>query len=100
MPYVHKWIPAPTNKTLTALKELPEGFVEVTSEFWSTYRHARNSRYQKYYYCEYDCKGWIEGEPNCYRENTLEPEHLAGRQGEAYYCRRCGREIAFSGMVS
>ena len=51
------------------------------------------------YYCG-NCKGWIMGEPNDYYINNLAPEHLAGRRGHDYYCRRCGENVGFSGIVS
>lgn len=44
------------------------------------------------------CKGWVEGEPDERREDTIGP--LCGRRGIVASCRRCGWEIDFNGMVS
>lgn len=50
-----------------------------------------------YYHCKY-CKGYILGGTNDRRVDTLAP--LSGRRGLAKYCRRCAREIEFTGKKS
>ena len=50
-----------------------------------------------FYEC-YWCRGWIEGEPMQENVDTIAP--LSGRRGTVSYCRRCGKEIGFFGMMS
>lgn len=101
MPYVQHYVPAPKNMDLKVYPDLPGGYVEERIWLIHGYREARKSgSFDTMYFCDLDCKGWIEGEPNDYPVNTLEPEHLAGRRGREYFCRRCGRQIAFIGLMS
>lgn len=100
MPYRQQYVPAPRNMKLTVYKELPKPFVEEEKDWLRGYRTARDSDYHMMYFCDHECKGWIEGHPNQYRVNTLEPTRLAGREGYEYYCLRCDEEIAFFGMMS
>ena len=71
-----QWVPATTDESLVVHKEKPQGI---------------------YYKCQF-CKGWIEGRPRRYQEDTLAP--LSGRRGTAEHCLRCGREISFFGVMS
>ena len=50
---------------------------------------------EEYYHCQH-CGGWIKGRAIAHREDTSGP--LCGRQGTAYICIRCGREINFFGV--
>lgn len=88
--------------SLTVHKELPAGVVEHVPLFGGL-REARGTAadgvYHMFHYCA-RCGGWIEGNANTYHENTHMPHMLAGRKGETYYCKRCGREIAFVGIMS
>lgn len=76
MPYRMQWTPAPKDESLIVHKEKPEG---------------------RSYKCRY-CDGWIEGQPNRYKIDTL--ALLAGRRGTEEYCRRCGQKIRFFGVIS
>lgn len=101
MPYRQVYEPAPKDLSLAVFKELPAPFVETDERAYfikPEFRVARDHDLHYMYFCERECKGWIEGRPNRFTENTLAP--LSGRQGEVYYCRRCGEEIAFFGIVS
>ena len=55
------------------------------------------ARQQGGYFCPV-CNGWIPCDPYRHEVNTLAP--LAGRKGTEFYCRRCGGEIGFSGVMS
>jgi hypothetical protein len=102
MPFELNWTSAPKNMKLEVFQDPPDGYVEEKDFLFSSFRMARTSKFEYAYYCHWkDCKGWVLGIPNEYEENTMSPNHpLSGRQGTAYYCRRCGREIGFSGKVS
>lgn len=76
MPYVQTWVPAPRDESIKVYESDPG---------------------QPSYQCQY-CKGWIKGEPNRFREDSLAP--LAGRKGTVLHCIRCGEEINFFGMYS
>jgi hypothetical protein len=101
MPWITHYEPAPKDMNLPVRKDLPDG---VTERKW-TLSHLREAHgivgddYLTFHYCD-RCEGWIEGHANEYRVNTLDSSHLAGRQGTEYFCRRCGEEIAFSGLMS
>lgn len=101
MPYRQVYEPAPSNKSLPILEELPAGVMEDSLSL--TIREARGRTadgvYRYFYFCR-RCKGWIEGQANTYQVNTLAPHQLAGRSGTEYYCIRCGDEIGFMGMMS
>ena len=101
MPYRMVYEPAPKNMELLVYPDLPKEYAEQPHWLTIPFRWARHTEtYEEMYFCDHDCKGWIEGNPNKYHVNTLEPEHLAGRRGEEFYCRRCGRQIAFVGLMS
>lgn len=95
----------PKNMSLEVLADLPADYVEIDSPIADPYRHAARYHDERHIsldiltYCHW-CKGWIAGEPNWRKINTLEPEFLAGRKGVEYHCQRCGQPIAFFGMVS
>lgn len=101
MPYKLVHFDAPKDMTLPVFSSLPEGFVEERDVLLTVNRIAQNGMFPRsfMYHCHW-CDGWIQGEPNEFKVNTLESEHLAGRRGIEYYCCRCGREIGFSGMMS
>lgn len=96
MPYEQHYVPAPRDPSLTVHDDLPREFAERALSFGYLEAEARNP-FRTMYFCR-KCEGWIEGHPNSYREDTMAP--LSGRRGTAYHCRRCGEEIAFTGMVS
>lgn len=101
MPWSQHWEPAPKDMSLPVMENLPEGVAEQR-QWFSSLREADgyiNGEWKQYYFCHW-CKGWIEGHANEYSVNTLNPGKLAGRQGTEYCCRRCGREIAFNGLMS
>lgn len=77
MPYQNVWIDPPYDMSLPVHKEAPD---DVSSD-----------------YCEY-CGGWVAGGAFRYHENTLDIR--SGRRGVVFYCRRCGKEIDFIGVVS
>jgi hypothetical protein len=93
MPFEYVWKAAPRDLSLPLSQELPEGFVE--NYVWSFIRQIRmagNNRYESAYYCHSkECNGWIFGAPLENEEYAI----LAGREGTAYYCGRCGHEISF-----
>jgi len=102
MPYHMVYEPAPADESLPVLKELPNGIAEyptLTSNLREAHGHTADGLYRSYHFCAY-CDGWIEGEANRYFVNTLNPQQLAGRQGTEYFCRRCGKEIGFMGVMS
>lgn len=103
MPYRQVYEPAPKDMNLPVIKEgeLPAG-VEEKRWTLSSLREAAGmvgDEYLVFHFCHW-CKGWIPGHANEYRVNTLDSSRLAGRQGQEYYCKRCGQEIGFSGLMS
>lgn len=105
MPWQQHWVEAQKNLNLPVFKELPLGLVREKSDFLYPFERAGQPTQGGYircthYYCDRDCKGWIEGFPNEYEVNTLAPYQLAGRQGTEWYCIRCGEQIGFLGVVS
>ena len=102
MPYRHQWFDAPKDSSLTIHNQLPEGVEEGRLSFGHNMREASGhvgDRYMFFHFCK-RCGGWIEGQPNAFEINTLNPSQLAGRKGTEYFCRRCGEQIAFMGMMS
>lgn len=100
MPFQMVWVPAPNNMNLPVLVDLPEDFRKI--EMFSEVKEADgyiDGKYTVFYYCMF-CKGWIEGHANEYHVDDLHAHVLAGRRGFEYYCKRCGKEIAFSGVMS
>jgi hypothetical protein len=95
MPWETRWVPAQSDPSLPVLDELPEGDWHREDLFGYPYAFGGGGR--RFYRCSH-CAGWIEGQPAASRVNTLGP--LSGRQGTEYHCRRCGSELAFSGMMS
>jgi hypothetical protein len=79
MPFKLVWVPAPKDESLPVFEEEP------------------SKEEGPSYHCRY-CNGWIKGEPNRFKENTIGP--LSGRKGTALHCIRCGNEIDFFGMHS
>lgn len=109
MPWKQVWEENPSDNSIAVLKAPPDDF-EIIGEKWALQRaklpwkivrellkEDKSPNLRTYYRCHY-CDGWIEGEPYEYSENSLGP--LCGRNGTAYSCVRCGREIGFTGMVS
>jgi hypothetical protein len=94
MPYIQQWIPAPIDKSIPVLEEMPEGAREFSTGLSYRICHVKGI---EYHYCP-ECKGWIEGSPNEFKVDTLAP--LVGRRGIEYYCKRCGYELAFIGIMS
>jgi hypothetical protein len=106
MPYREVWYPAPTNESLPVLSELPTGYEEdrwrmgarqATARFGLDGHPHFEAKPRAYHYC-HRCGGWVPGEPYTSEVSNLGP--LSGRKGTEYYCRRCGKEIGFVGMVS
>jgi len=109
MPWKHVFEPNPSDNSLNVLKTLPDGFEETSG--WGGFKTASRRMedlleqkkqgvpldHRMFYTCQF-CKGWIEGRPYEYQENTIGP--LCGRKGYVSSCIRCGNEIGFSGMVS
>jgi hypothetical protein len=93
MPYELYWVPPPTDASLPVLAEPPEGAEDWGFDGPKVIRVGRD----RYHHC-HRCAGWIPGDATESRVNTLGP--LSGRCGVEFYCRRCGWEIAFSGMMS
>jgi hypothetical protein len=93
IPYKMRWVPAPKDEMLNVLQEIPEGLLD------SLYRQYGivEDKFVCFHKCK-KCGGWIEGEPTEYHIDTLRP--LSGRRGTEYYCRRCGHQIGFIGMMS
>lgn len=101
MPYRQVYEEPPKDMKLAVLKDLPDGVTERKTWF-SNLREADghiDKKWVFYHFCP-KCEGWIEGDANKYPVNTLDSRHLAGRQGDEYYCRRCGYQIAFIGLMS
>ena len=114
MPYRLQWYDAPSDFSIKVLlrdKDNPPKGYHTTPYLSRGYPEATidpaviekaedlDHRVLMYYHCPH-CEGWIAGEPNQYHENTLVAGQLGGRSGDVYYCRRCGHEIGFVGMVS
>lgn len=102
MPYRMVYEEPPKDPSLPVITELPEGYKEPELR-WAGYREARHEArpygMKVYYHCPH-CKGWLEGHPNGYGVNTLDTSRLAGRRGTEYFCKRCGWEVGFSGIMS
>lgn len=100
MPYIQKWEWAEPDKdeSLEVYKDLPDGYQEKSQRVLRPYRHAERD-WEEMYYCD-GCEGWILDWPNEYPCNTLNTSHLSGKQGRDYHCRRCGRHLGFSGVMS
>lgn len=102
MPYSLHYEPAPSDMSLPVLKELPDGVTEESFTL-GVVREASGKPTEEgwphYHFCPH-CNGWIEGYPNEFPVNTFAPQHLAGRKGTEYFCRRCGHEIGFLGLMS
>lgn len=109
MPYKRVWEPNPSDMNLLVHKETPKGFLPDSG--WSGYQVARLPvkvlleqkaagqpiDHRSFYQCKH-CEGWIEGDPYEYQESSL--GNRCGRRGIAASCRRCGKEIGFSGLMS
>lgn len=109
MPWERTWVQNPSDNEIEVHQFLPEGFEEYPT--CGQFKHSRLPTevlieaqksgkaldHRSFYECTY-CNGWIEGRPYEYYESDLGP--LCGRRGTVSSCRRCGREIGFSGMVS
>jgi len=101
MPWVQVWEDAPHDESLEVLQSLPPGVsrLEASGDLHHAWGQTADGEWRSYHFCQH-CGGWIPGNAYEVQENTLDSYHLAGRQGRVDYCRRCGREIAFSGIVS
>lgn len=93
MPWQESWVPAPSDHALLVVTELPPG-LEV-HDFG--HREAFGRGGVQYHFC-HQCGGWIEGHAPAYSVDNLGP--LSGRHGTEYFCRRCGAEIGFFGIMS
>lgn len=83
------------DRSLPVHPALPDGGIEVKPDDWGL--GAIIAGLKPYHRCP-RCKGYIEGHPVERREDSLAP--LSGRRGVSSHCRRCDRELHFSGMVS
>lgn len=102
MPYHQVYTPAPKDFSIEVVQELPEGIVEQHRSFLGHLREARGEGkrwLEVYTYCRH-CKGWVKAASNMYSINTLDTRSLSGRNGQEYYCARCGEQLAFLGMMS
>jgi len=104
MPFRQQYFPAPQDRSLPVYHDLPPEY--VASRFLDSHNatikaeHYGEGKEQFMHYCRY-CLGWIPGQANEFPINTMSHRHpLGGRQGTEYYCRRCGEQIGFSGIVS
>jgi hypothetical protein len=97
MPYHLVWEPAPKDESLTVFKELPDGYEKHSLSIFGF--DEVHKGLNTMYFC-YHCNGWIEDYPNTFSINTLNSSRLAGRCGTEFFCRRCGKEIGFIGMMS
>lgn len=101
MPYYMHYEPPPTNMGMKVHKELPVG-VRERERLLSHLREADgivNDAWLEFHFCP-DCDGWIEGHAQEFKVNTLDGGRLSGRRGTEYFCRRCGYQIAFMGIMS
>lgn len=100
----YQWVPPPSDEDLPVLDTLPAEYVEMhiplgVRAAWLRKGEPPLGMPRCFHYCRY-CGGWVPGEVTHDYEHTLAPYALAGRDGDVYYCRRCGKEIAFFGMQS
>lgn len=98
------WEDAPKDEGLTVHESLPPlvgelAYTSVLGQPRQAWGATADGAPRVLHFCQH-CNGWIEGTATQYSVNTLDSSRLAGRRGTEYYCRRCGREIAFSGMMS
>jgi len=84
---------------LPVFKEPPEGAEEGFSMGFKSLRSRHPKPFRSWHFCHH-CAGWIEGEPHENRVNTLDGSRLSGRRGTEFFCRRCAKEIGFSGLMS
>ncbi len=102
MPWTQHWFDAPKDMSLTVHKELPEGITEGAPFTFAGVKEATgyvDKGYKTFHFCD-RCGGWIEGYANQFEVNNLNSNMLAGRKGTEYFCRRCGTEIGFFGLMS
>ena len=98
-------MPAPKNRNLPVLTELPSDakldYGERSASRIITQPDDKGKMaavgWEYFHFCR-KCKGWIPGKANSFHENTLGV--LSGREGIAYHCQRCGKEIYFFGKIS
>jgi len=93
MPFETRWVPP--DPLPEAHVELPDGWEEVAS--YTRARKAVSKEHNREAHLCYIC-GWVIGEPLTKRVSDM--GFLSGREGTAYHCLRCGREIAFTGRMS
>lgn len=100
MPYTSWFDDPPKDPTLKVSENLPDGVAESDSfhDLHEAYGFV-GEEYKTYHHCRF-CGGWIEGHAHELEVNNLNTRRLAGRQGTEYYCRRCGRQIGFFGLMS
>lgn len=101
MPYRQVWFDEPPkDPTLKTHESLPDGITERhhLGDIREAYGYI-GEVYVSYHFCHF-CNGWIEGHVRESEVNNLDTRRLAGRQGTEYYCRRCGRQIGFFGLMS
>lgn len=101
MPFISTWIPAPSDESIPVVqgdeKTPPGGFCSDDIHVGGVPEVVSHGPFLRMYHCRF-CEGWIDGEPTEFRINTLGV--LSGRRGSEFYCRRCGQELAFFGMMS
>lgn len=92
------------DKELDVYDTIPNDGIEVDShgfiknnKDWKVLAEYPERLNNKYYFCK-QCTGYIMGEPEQEREDTIGP--LAGRCGTSYRCKRCGYELGFNGYMS
>jgi hypothetical protein len=105
MPWKQVYVPPPQDMSLRVWhkNELPPNVrFETIGLGFRQFEEASlitDTVWLHWYECRH-CNGWIEGYANQYSVNTLDSSRLAGRRGTEWYCRRCGEQIAFLGMMS
>lgn len=100
MPWETVWRPPRVDDTLAVWPgdhhHPPDGYILDGLVIGPLTAH-RSSPYGCVYLC-CQCGGWIEGHADEYQVNDLGP--LSGRRGTEFYCRRCGAEVGFFGMMA
>ena len=85
---VSRWL---HDESLPVLPELPPGVEEMPAHVREAWGRT-DGELRHFHFCP-RCCGWVDGQPSLTHDDALGPR--PGRRGTAYYCRRCGGEIAF-----